>query len=232
MFCKTVSGLGSDLLELLYPVCCLVCGDRLPDKRYLCSYCLNYAFEPADSGNHESSPGLVLPDRITMQMALWEFDKGGYLQDVLHHLKYSGLAELGLALGRELGYAVQNNRWMDVGDQTVLLPVPLHASRQRKRGYNQSALIASGIAAVTGAEPVDDKVLVRVKNTRTQTGLPAGVRRENISGAFQMNRSEPFAGRDVLIVDDVITTGATVMELSSLIENIAGRVGIATIARA
>lgn len=229
---KVATTLGSDLFGLLYPVTCLVCGDRLRDESYICLHCLNYAFEPSNLEQFEAAEGIILPDRVTMQDALWEFDKGGYLQDVLHHLKYSGLAELGRVLGRQLGYKLLHHRWMKPGDDTILLPVPLHPSRQRKRGYNQSALIAEGVAEVTGARPAGENGIVRVKNTPTQTGLSASVRKKNITNAFRIKQEELFYNKDVMIIDDVITTGATILELVSLVEKYSARIGIATIAKA
>ncbi len=225
-------GLGNDLLALLYPVSCLVCGDRLSDESYLCSYCGDYAFELSNKDRNEASEGMVLPEWITMQEALWEFDKGGYLQDILHHVKYSGLANLGVTLGEKLGYKLLKNPFMRITDETVLLPVPLHPSRQRKRGYNQSALIARGIAEVTVAHIADQGAMKRVINTRTQTGLNARSRKENLSGAFLVTDAAAFLDRAVIIVDDVITTGATAIEIAGQIRGLVKEIGIATIARA
>ncbi len=223
---------GNDLFDLLYPVSCLVCGDRLDDDRHLCSYCMEHAFMPTNEEGEESCEGLVLPGWITMQDALWEFDKGGFLQDVLHHVKYRGLADLGIALGEELGYKLLKNRFLRIADDTILLPVPLHPSRQRKRGYNQSELIARGISTVTGARIAPERAMRRVKNTRTQTGLNASARKKNLSGAFELVDEEPFRGRRVVVVDDVITTGATAFELAAQVRRLCGDIGVATIARA
>lgn len=224
--------MGQDIFDLLYPVSCLVCGDRLTDKGHLCAYCINYAFQPANTEGMESSNGMVLPDWIAMQDVLWEFDKGGFLQDVLHHLKYSGLAELGMLLGRQLGFKLRKNIWMHISDDTVLLPVPLHPSRQKKRGYNQSALIAQGISEITGAVPAGSSSVVRIRNTRSQTGLNAHMRKKNLHGAFQVHDFELFRDKQVIIVDDVITTGATAFELAGIIREHAGKIGVASVARA
>lgn len=221
-----------DLSGLLYPVTCLVCGDRLGDNAYLCGYCMDHAFPVSGEQGWESGTGMVLPEWIAMQEALWEFDKGGYLQDVLHHLKYSGLADLGRLLGERLGYRLMRNRFMAVSHRTVLLPVPLHPARQRKRGYNQSTLIADGIATVTGAQTAMNGAVVRASNTRTQTGLSAMARKENLKGVFHLRDVEPFRRREVIIVDDVITTGATAFELAGQIRRFTLKTGVATIARA
>lgn len=225
--------LGSDIFDLLYPVSCLVCGDRLfHDNSHICTYCLDYAFEPANQEYRESCDGLIIPDWITMQDSLWEFDKGGYLQDVLHHLKYSGVSELGRVLGRKLSLKLRKNPFFDLDEEVLLLPVPLHPSRQRKRGYNQSAMIAEGISKATGAEIVDKSAIKRIKNTRTQTGLSSASRKNNIAGAFQLAKPEVFQSGRVLIIDDVITTGATMLELAGVVRPLCDHIGLATVARA
>jgi ComF family protein len=223
---------GKDLFDLLYPVSCLVCGDRLGDSDHLCSYCMEHAFVPTNEEGRESSEGLVLPDWITMQDSLWEFDKGGFLQDVLHHVKYGGLADLGIALGEQLGLKLLKNQFLDITEEAVLLPVPLHPSRMRKRGYNQSALLARGISLVTGVPTVPEGAMRRIRNTRTQTGLNASSRRKNLSGAFELVDAEPFRDCNVIVVDDVITTGATVFELAAMVRSSCRLIGVATIARA
>ncbi len=224
--------IGRDLFELLYPVSCLVCGDRLSDQSHLCSFCMDYAFQPSNQEGRESCEGIILPDWITMQDALWEFDKGGFLQDVLHHVKYSGLAELGIVLGKRMGRKLKDNKYIRVSESSVLLPVPLHSKRQRKRGYNQSALIAEGISKVTGAVMADRGEVIRTRNTRTQTGLNAESRRKNLAEAFCLGNTDFFRGKTVVIVDDVITTGATAFELASKVRPFCGPIGVATIARA
>ncbi|MEX0680276.1 MAG: phosphoribosyltransferase family protein [Balneolales bacterium] len=224
--------LGKDVFELIYPVTCLVCGDRVGEDSQLCTYCLKYAFEPANAGGMESCDGIILPDWIVMQDSLWEFDKGGFLQDILHYAKYNGFASLCVVLGRELGYKIRYNRWLDSRRSVILLPVPLHPARQRKRGYNQSAKIAEGIAEVTGSAVADSKSVVRVRNTRTQTGLNSTLRWENTLNAFSLNRGEVFNGQTVLIVDDIITTGATTLELAKIVRDHCASVGIVTVARA
>lgn len=229
---KLITTIARDIREVLFPVTCLVCGDRLQDDTHLCTYCQDYAFEPTDAEGNESIKGVILPEWIRMQDSLWEFDKGGFLQDILHQLKYGGLAGLGITLGRKLGYKLLCNPWLPAGESTVLIPVPLHPGRKRKRGYNQSLMIAKGVAEVTGSRIIDENAIIRIKNTRTQTGLNAKIRRDNIEGAFVLQEEEWLLNAQVIIIDDVITTGATTMEIASIIRKHAGAIGIAAIARA
>lgn len=232
IFKKGLISISSDIVDVLYPVTCLVCGDRMANRRHLCRYCIENAFIPSENSGNEASTGLILPEWISMQETLWEFDKGGFLQDVLHQLKYGGLSVLGISLGEELGKKLKNHSWMKIDDCTLIVPVPLHPARQRKRGYNQSSLIAEGISRVTGAAIAEEKTVVRVKNTTTQTGLGADIRKKNISGAFQIQKETLLKDRDILLVDDVITTGATITEMAEKIKHHSGQIGMATIARA
>lgn len=227
-----INGIIDDLFDLLYPVSCLVCGDRMLKSSYLCPYCLDHAFVHTDREGYESDSGFILPDWISMQESLWHFDKGGYLQELLHHLKYSGLVDLGRVLGKELGYKLEHHEMMQQFEKPRLMPVPIHSKRYRRRGYNQAELIARGIAEVTGAGLIPGEVVTRVKNTPTQTGLDAKIRRRNIADAFSCVQPQALREKDILIVDDVITTGATVMELASLLGREAKSVGIVTVARA
>ena len=114
----------------------------------------------------------------------------------------------------------------------VILPVPLHKKKQQIRGYNQSEWIARGIAAVTGIS-IDTESVVRQKNTETQTRKSSFERWENVEGIFQLHHAEPLAGKHVLIVDDVLTTGATTVECASCLAEIEGiRISILTLAMA
>jgi ComF family protein len=130
----------------------------------------------------------------------------GPLREAIHELKYEGLRALASPLGKLMGQG-----WTRLKPQNhdidVIVPVPLHASRLRERGYNQSALLARELGAEIDRRVVED-VLVRIKATVPQVDLNARERQENVRNAFQA-RNSSFAGRRVLLVDDVCTTGST-----------------------
>ena len=119
------------------------------------------------------------------------------------------------AIGEELG-RVLGERIRDVGrgESGVVVPLPLHRSRLRERGYNQCACIARGVAAVTG-RPVDHRLVRRVRFTASQTTLGHEERRDNVRGAFAVRPHASVAGMTVLLVDDVVTTGATMRACAS-----------------
>lgn len=194
------------LLGVLYPPTCLACaapagGRDLP----LCAAC-------------RRSLERVHPDEVTARLArlahaaalddglaLWHFDKGGVLQHLQHALKYRNRPALGEPLGLLLGKA-----WAEAHRPSpdLVLPIPLHRTRRYERGYNQSTLLARGVARALDA-PLRDDVLVRTVATRTQTHLAREARWANVAAAFAVPDPASVAGRRVLLVDDVLTTGAT-----------------------
>lgn len=211
--------LTEGVLEILFPKVCTVCGLRLAtNENFVCTNCLNSKFEEAYEPGKKSTSDIILPEGVYLQHALWNFDKGGYLQEVLHHLKYNRLTGVGEDIGRQLGKSLLRNPLFTnrIKNKKVrLLPVPLHPKKYRKRGYNQAFYIAKGVAEVTNLHVFEKDVVQRVKNTGTQTGYSLEKRRKNIDSAFKV--STPKKLKDVLcvIVDDVFTTGATTFELSS-----------------
>lgn len=169
---------------------------------------------------------------------MWYFDKGGYLQDLLHKLKYHHLRGVGLELGYLLGTHFLHARSQDKRDgiynmKPLIIPVPLHRSKKRKRGYNQARALGEGVARSTGWDIIDSGFIKRIKKTKTQTGLNLRQRSENLRGAFQIKQFEPLKNRLLIIVDDVFTTGATTFELARTIHEATGsKSGILTVARA
>lgn len=134
------------------------------------------------------------------------FAKGGKYRPLLHKLKYQGQQEIGFYLGQQFGLALLGTGAYQ-GVDTVI-PVPLHPKKFRKRGYNQSECIASGIAQGLGRE-LDTGSLLRVVYTDTQTKKTRQERVANVANAFEVQHALRLQGKHVLLVDDVITTGAT-----------------------
>lgn len=142
-------------------------------------------------------------------VAKYLFEKDGILQSLIHELKYGGMRSIGVELGRRLSDdlvpALESVRI------TGVVPVPLHPRKKRERGYNQSEYICKGIQTVTGLN-VFASLLRRVKDTKTQTQLSLDARHDNVHDAFALDTSQVEIVRDgiFLVVDDVITTGATI----------------------
>ncbi len=159
----------------------------------------------------------------------------GGLRELIHLLKYQQVRPAAAVLGRMLAEAV---RGLEPGwsqNLVVVVPVPLHARKLRQRGFNQSELIAQHalkLGAGSGRLVLRSKILERRRETQSQIGLTRHQRRENLRGSFAVARPEEIAGREVLLVDDVFTTGTTVSECARVLRRAgASKVFVATVAR-
>jgi ComF family protein len=151
------------------------------------------------------------------------------MREALHAFKFRGRRGLAAPLGDLLVEATEGR--LPAGVPAVLVPVPLHPRRERERGFNQASLLARRVGLAWGV-PVGGDVLVRVVATPSQTELDAPARRANVRAAFRLRRPELIAGRHVLLVDDILTTGATLSECARCLrEGGAATVGALTVAR-
>jgi ComF family protein len=152
---------------------------------------------------------------FTHALAYYKFYKSGLTQRLLHHMKYRDRPDLAMLAGRWFGGEIAAHFSGEVFD--MIVPVPLHRKKERKRGYNQSVYLARGIAESTGI-PVQD-VLLRTKYSDTQTHKSRIERWQNVSGIFQLRDPQRITGKHVLLVDDVVTTGATLESCGCTIMN-------------
>jgi len=215
MLLKSISKLTREVSGLVFPQVCACCGQLTINRDVIiCEQCLSTRFE-----YDELSDKIILPEKVAFRFSLWKFDKLGYLQDMLHKLKYDHLTGVGTALGREVGKQLIRSGLMEEHfsnmETLVLVPVPLFVKRHRKRGYNQARIIADGINSVTNFPVIKEGAVIRTKNTTTQTGLNSNERIKNLSSAFRINMPDLLKGKIPLIVDDVYTTGATTFEMAT-----------------
>lgn len=218
----TLQKLWDRLLDLLYPpdANCLGCGSPLgADLHYLCHRCLSELI-PLDQldqrgGARCTRCGATLEGTGCARCAQWPNDGlagarfvyryRGPARRVLFAFKYHGVYRLSVWLGGEMaGYYRRAVSWQ----ADVIVPVPLHPRRKRRRGYNQAELLAQEMARQLDL-PVSN-ALRRTRFTRPQVRLERGQRAANLEGAFQA--VQPLPGRRVLLVDDVVTTGATAQQ--------------------
>lgn len=229
---RAVRPLWKGLLRLVYPPACLGCGQSMPEAaRPLCAACLA-AMERADAADVEARLARLpsAQDVFDGAFALWIFSKGGALQQAHHALKYGNRPRTGVELGRFVGQAVRTQ--MPDVDIEAVVPVPLHRARLYERGYNQSSMLAQGAAAAL-ERPVLDHVLRRPRPTHTQTHLSRIVRWQNVEGAFAVPDASLVRGRRLLLVDDVLTTGATAVAAAHALKEAGARtVALATLALA
>jgi ComF family protein len=162
----------------------------------------NYHLDPANSLMKRF--GGRLP--VDMICALFRFTKNGRIQHLLHQLKYKNHPEIGVLLGELYGTKLAPTLQKTID---LILPVPLHPSRLRRRGYNQSGKFAEGLSTILSV-PYSDELICRKIKTLTQTRKSKLQRWENVEDVFAIQAPQEIVGRHILLVDDVITTGATI----------------------
>jgi ComF family protein len=197
------------LLHLAFPHVCEGCGsDILGSQEFLCLRCLS-ALPETNFHFHSNNPvEKLFWGRLPVQAATsqYYFTKESMMQHLMHQFKYKGNKELGLYLGRLMGNALANsNRFLKID---ALVPLPLFKMKEHKRGYNQAALLCEGMAAVLN-KPVLTEVVTRIAHTETQTKKSRVDRWLNIEDRFSLINESAIRGRHILLVDDVVTTGAT-----------------------
>jgi len=200
-FCRS----SKDLLNLLLPSTCLHCGMLTEESIHpsICRDCLLSLRPLSNDFGEQQILSRLQPCYIDEIIIGWAFDD--VLRDAIHAVKYSQMPGLGRALAEYAALETSLSRVDKMN--SIILPIPLHPMRLRKRGYNQSRSIAEGL--LRDPELIKDKSLIRVKNTITQTHLDRTERKRNMLNAFQLVSEEDVAGKVVLLVDDVLTTGAT-----------------------
>lgn len=234
MSIRRIKNIVTACRQIAFPPVCVCCGLSVYSTgRLLCEICRQERFEQANY-----LPDEILPVSVWHHYSLWAFDKGGYLQSLLHTLKYHHLNHLGLELGQYLGESYIESPEYQYSEMKrergfMLIPVPLHKKKQRVRGYNQARVIAEGISSVTGWNIVPEGMVIRSKNTPSQTGLTTEERSENVRGAFEWTMESVRIRETPVVIDDVFTTGATVFELTDSIRKVTGEKSvILTLARA
>jgi ComF family protein len=199
----------NSILHILFPHVCDGCGSDIIDEES--SLCMKCIAEMPETNFHLHSGNPVekifwgrLP--IVGATAQYYFIKESLMQHLLHQLKYKGNKELGKQLGRLMGYDLQKTDRFNKVD--FLVPLPLFPSKEKRRGYNQATILCEGIAEVMNVEILRD-VITRTQFTETQTRKGRIERWQNMEGKFELVKPEKIHGKNILLVDDVITTGAT-----------------------
>jgi ComF family protein len=223
--------LWDDFISLLFPRLCYACGNHLTrNENIICTEC--YILIPR-TGYH------LQPDnpveklfwgrcRIEKAAAFSFYNRGSRIRNLIHNLKYRGIRDIGFELGRIYGLALRETDF--VSNLDVIMPVPLHPSKERVRGFNQSYVISQGISETTGL-PVDIISLVRASVSATQTKKSRYERWTNVEGIFSVTDTENIKGKHILLVDDVITTGSTMEScVNELLKTEGVRVSVAALA--
>ena len=221
----------SAVINLFFPKTCHACDAILIDNETdICVRCrhelplTNYHFERPETMKK------IFYGRVHLEAAtaLFYFHKSGRVQHLLHHLKYKGKEEIGRVFGNWLGAEILESPYFESID--IVIPIPIHSKKLKQRGYNQVALFAQQIAKILNASYVDD-VLLKPINTKTQVFQSREARFQSVADSFYTQNLNTIDAQHILLVDDIITTGATI-EACALVLNPENkiRLSVATIA--
>jgi ComF family protein len=199
----------STLLNFFYPRSCVSCGKVLLQReQFLCLHCLHNLPETRyhEFDNSPLSQLFIGRVQVVNVGAFLFYKKGNQVQKILQFLKYQGGKEIGSFLGNIYGLQlIEHEKWKTVD---MIIPIPLHKKKEKKRGYNQSEWIAKGLSS--GMQiPYYTTLLLRSEFTETQTKKSRFHRWENVKEVFKLNDSDALKNKHVLLCDDVLTTGAT-----------------------
>ena len=219
------------LLDFISPRHCVVCGERLaPTESGICSVCMlhlprtTYQFTPDDNPMVQLFWHLSPIERAA---ALMFYEPHSEMAQLVYEMKYHDRPDIGEDMGRLMANEMQLAHYFD--DIDIMLPIPLSRKRMRQRGYNQSEQLAVGIRDITGI-PIAKKAVSRKHFRQSQTKLSRHERQENVSDMFKLEDGSLLKNKHVLLVDDICTTGATLLACSDVIRHIEGiRISVLTL---
>lgn len=221
-----------DISDFFFPRVCVCCGKILSSgEDGLCFDCLSglpyTGIQNTPENEMERRFWGFFP--IEKATSLCYYSKGGNIAELLHGMKYKGRKKLCYTMGRVLAAELSGSGFFDGID--FFIPVPLHKERLKQRGYNQSELLARGISDSTGI-PLMTGVIKRVHNNATQTHKSGFERWQNAEGLFALSgNGGVLSGKHVLIVDDVLTTGATIASCIDVLKNVSDiKISVVTLA--
>lgn len=230
---RDIAGSGRDALRLVFPERCAVCGRRLCAAEHCvcvpCYQALPFTRLHGERGNVvERIFWGKLP--IVRANAYIHYYAGADSRRLFWSLKYYSRPQVGRYMGRAMAADLADSDFFDGMD--LILPLPLSRRREKRRGYNQSTELARGVSEITGL-PVDTSSVARTVDNPTQTHLTGQERQANVAGIFRLLRPEALRGRHVLLVDDVLTTGASLISCGQTIAAAGGvRLSVLTLALA
>jgi ComF family protein len=196
-------------LSLIFPNLCPACGEELvAGEDVICTDC---RYHLPQTNFHLQADNIVARQfwgkiKLEGAYALYYFTKGGKVQNLMHHFKYKGMHKIGNITGNIAGEQLSKSQFFAGVDYVI--PVPLHKTRLRERGYNQAACFGQGLADRLNAVVEEDN-LIRTRATKTQTKRSRFARFENMKEVFAVADPEKLKGKHILLVDDIVTTGST-----------------------
>lgn len=223
-----------DFFDLLFPKTCACCDNLLvANERVICTFCRNELplNNPYLENGNETEKVFYGRVQIAHAISLLMFQKQGIAQQLMHDLKYRGNKIISSELGNWVGIDLLKTSWHK--ELEVVVPIPLHKRRLRKRGYNQVEGFGKNIAKILGI-PYNNRCLVKVQANKTQVFKNLTARFKNVEHSFELNKKEALqlANKHILLVDDIVTTGATLETCAQKLLKIPKvNISIATMAR-
>lgn len=221
----------TDFISLLFPINCASCGKSLfKNEDNICIYCIYHLPKTNFHLQEYNTVSKFFWGRVAIHSAasFLEFNKGGSVQKLIYALKYKGQKEIGITLGKL--YAEELKEQILFNTINTIIPVPLHAKKEKIRGYNQSLYFAMGLAQRMNV-PINNTSLQRVHISGTQTKKSRFNRWRNVESVFEIKEPNTLKGQHILLVDDVVTTGATLEACAQTLLQIPSvKISIATIA--
>ncbi|MCG3167404.1 MAG: hypothetical protein POELPBGB_03195 [Bacteroidia bacterium] len=231
-FIRSVGEYIMDTIDLVYPKICMACDSPLmKQEEYLCMFCI-YSLPKTNFHTESDNPVRQLfSGKVEVEAAAsyFHFEKGGSVQQLIHRYKYKGFKEIGVEVGKHYGRELKDIAPYNKAD--LIAAVPLHKSKLKKRGYNQSEFFASGLSQTMNI-PTDFSSLYRAKATETQTRKSRYERFENVESIFRLEENHSLRGKHILLVDDVVTTGSTLEACCETLTAAGNKVSVVTMAYA
>ncbi len=226
-----MKSLFEDFLNLIYPRTCAACGNTLfRHEEVICSHCLIHLPKTFFHKDEKNPLFQLFWGKIPIEMitSFYFFNKGNKVQNLIHLLKYKNRPDIGVYIGKRYGSFLKKSPILSSVD--MIIPVPLHQSKLKLRGYNQAEVFANGLGASMNI-PVDITSFIRTTATETQTKKSKLQRWENVRNKFEIKNQENIANKHILLVDDVITTGSTLEACAEiLLQNPGVKISFASIA--
>ncbi len=208
---------GLALLDFFLPLHCAACNKIIPSGYgYVCEPCWdNLKRLPPEILSIEFNKKFAETNYVTAYWSPYMFFQDTGIRSIVHQFKYNKKFRVAKAMGAATGNLLKDEQVSITAD--YIIPVPLFRTKKVQRGYNQAEYIANGLSESLGI-PVLKSALKRIRNTRTQTGLDIEKRKQNMDGAFKIKNISAVSGKNIILVDDVVTTGATINECAKTLK--------------